>query len=386
MQCDYFDAGACRSCTLMGVPYADQLAAKQAHIAQRLAEVAPELTWEAPFASPEDGFRNKAKLVVGGRPGEITLGILDADGRGVDLRSCGLYSPALARSFAPVKAWLDRLQVPPYDVPRRRGEIKHVLVTVNPLGELMVRLVLRTDRHLERLRSDLHRLQAALPSLKVLSVNLQPEHKAIIEGPVEEILTEDDHLVMDVAGLPLRLRPNSFFQTSTPAAEALYETAGRWVEQAAPTSVLDLYCGVGGFALTAARAASGVPVQGVEISEEAVLAARRTTEDLDLDVRFTVGDASGAVPTADLVIVNPPRRGIGPLAETLDAGDARWIVYSSCNVESLARDLERLGSWRPVRARLVDMFPQTDHHEVIVLLEHGSEPPSPSRMSENGVS
>ena len=386
VQCDYFDAGACRSCTLMGVPYADQLAAKQGHVAQRLAEVAPELTWEPPFASSEDGFRNKAKLVVGGRPGDITLGILDADGRGVDLRSCGLYSPELARSFAPVKAWLDRLQVPPYDVPRRRGEIKHVLVTVNPRGELMVRLVLRTDRHLERLRSDLPRLQAALPSLRVLSVNLQPEHKAVIEGAVEEVVTEHDHLVMDVAGLPLRLRPHSFFQTSTRAAEALYESAGRWIRDVAPASVLDLYCGVGGFALTAAGSTRGMPVHGIEIAQEAVVAARQAATDLDLDVRFTVGDASGAVPTADLVIVNPPRRGIGPLAETLEAGDARWIIYSSCNVESLARDLEQMTSWRPVRARLVDMFPQTDHHEVIVLLERGAEPPSPSRMDVNGVS
>lgn len=369
VRCDYFDSGACRSCTLMGVPYPEQLAAKQARVAARLAPVAPEITWEAPFASPESGFRNKAKLVVGGRAGDITLGILDHEQHGVDLRGCGLYPAELAAAFGPIKAWLDRLQVPPYDVPRRRGELKHVIITVNPAGELMARLVLRSDRHLERLRSDLPRLREALPLLRVLSVNLQPEHKAILEGPVEEILTEDEHLVMDVAGIPLRLRPNSFFQTSTVAAAALYEIAGRWIRDMEPASVLDLYCGVGGFALAAAKGTSAVPVHGIEISPEAVSAAISTAEDLDLDVRFTAGDAAGVPPSADLVVVNPPRRGIGSITAALESSQARWVLYSSCNVDSLADDLGRLPSWRAARGRLVDMFPQTEHHEVVVLLE-----------------
>jgi len=70
------------------------------------------------------------------------------------------------------------------------------------------------------------------------------------------------------------------------------------------------------------------------------------------------------------VVVNPPRRGIGaPLAAMLEASAVRHVVYSSCNVDSLARDLAAMPSLQPVRARLFDMFPQTDHHEVLVLLE-----------------
>lgn len=370
VQCDYFDAGLCRSCTLMGLPYPAQLERKQAHVEDRLADVAPGATWLPPFASPESAFRNKAKLVVGGVPGDITLGILDGDGHGVDLQACGLYPPELAGAFAPVKAWLDRLQVPPYDIVRRRGELKHVLVTASPAGELMLRLVLRTDRHLPRLRQDLPRLLDALPRARVVSVNIQPEPKAIIEGPEGVVLTSADHLVMDVAGLPLRVRPQSFFQTNTPAAAALYETAAAWVRRIRPTSVLDLYCGVGGFALRAAQEAKGVPVHGVEISDAAVTSAISTAADLDVDVTFRIGDAESAVAQADLVVVNPPRRGIGALTRSLEDSPARWLVYSSCNVTSLAADLARLPGWRAREARLVDMFPQTDHHEVITLLEH----------------
>ena len=71
----------------------------------------------------------------------------------------------------------------------------------------------------------------------------------------------------------------------------------------------------------------------------------------------------------DLVIVNPPRRGIGPaLAGRLESSGVRDVIYSSCNADSLARDLAGMPSLRPVSARLLDMFPHTNHHEVLLHL------------------
>ncbi len=73
-----------------------------------------------------------------------------------------------------------------------------------------------------------------------------------------------------------------------------------------------------------------------------------------------------------MVIVNPPRRGIGAdLARRLEASDVRHVLYSSCNATTLAEDLAQMPSLRPRRARLLDMFPQTSHYEVLVLLERG---------------
>jgi 23S rRNA (uracil747-C5)-methyltransferase len=229
-------------------------------------------------------------------------------------------------------------------------------------------------------------LLARLPDVAVVSVNLQPEHKAVLEGDTEIVLTSHDVLAMPVNGLTLNLRPNSFFQTNTAVAAGLYRQAQDWMREISPDAVLDLYCGVGGFALHAAQA--GVRrVLGVEVSPDAVLSAERTARELrtvhpdaaDLvDVEFTVGDATdpGAL-NPDLlrsgratVVVNPPRRGIGPdLARWLEQSGAAHVIYSSCNVSSLARDLAVLPSYVTRRARLFDMFPQTSHHEVIVLLE-----------------
>ncbi|MGN8245922.1 23S rRNA (uracil(747)-C(5))-methyltransferase RlmC [Cellulomonas soli] len=379
MQCDYYDAGRCRSCTLLEQPYADQVHAKE-HRCRELIDT-PGLHWLPPMTGPEQGFRTKAKMVVGGTTEQPTLGILDAELHGVDLRECGLYPATLQAVFPVLAAFVTRAALTPYDVATRAGELKHLLVTQSPDGELMVRFVVRSQEPIARLRKHLPWLREALPTLRVASVNLLPEHKAVLEGEREILLTEDSTLRMAVNGIDLHLRPQSFFQTNTDVAAALYRQAQAWVDELDPGSVWDLYCGVGGFALHCARAggarATGVErdVVGIETSREAVASAQTSARELGLTrARFEAGDATAfalaATHAPDLVIVNPPRRGIGPeLSGWLEASSVRHVVYSSCHAGSLARDLSAMPSLRPRRAQLLDMFPQTDHYEVLTLLE-----------------
>jgi 23S rRNA (uracil747-C5)-methyltransferase len=390
VQCDYFDAGRCRSCALMGVPYAVQLAEKHRRCQHVLAQVAPDATWLEPFASRESAFRNKAKLVVGGRTGAVTVGILDPRSNGVDLRACGLHEEPLQQLIPRLAAAVDELGLEPYDVTARRGELKHLILTLSPAGEVMLRFVLRSKRHLALLESRLPWLLEHLSEVRVVSVNLQPEHKAVLEGDTEIVLTRHGVLEMPVNGVTLNLRPNSFFQTNTAVAAGLYRQARDWADETGATDVLDLYCGVGGFALHCARDRDGVGrrVLGVEVSPEAVRSAElsadrlRAVQPSGVDVRFRVGDATDVTALdpgvlgdgSSMVVVNPPRRGIGPdLAAWLERSGATHVIYSSCNVDSLARDLALMPSYAARRARLFDMFPQTSHHEVIVLLERDSD-------------
>ncbi|MEX0427324.1 23S rRNA (uracil(747)-C(5))-methyltransferase RlmC [Nocardioides sp. DS6] len=373
MRCSYFDAGVCRSCHWLGQAYDDQLARKQERVSQALAAVAP-LRWEEPVRSPDEGFRNKAKMVVAGTVEEPTLGILDHAGRGVDLLACGLHAPGLQAALPALRRFVTRAGLTPYSVPERRGELKHVIATESTDGELMVRWVLRSTEAVGRIRKHLPSLREELP-VAVASVNLQPEHKAILEGPEEIFLTEREALTMRVNGIDLHLRPHSFFQTNTEVAAALYRHARDLVDAASPTTVWDLYCGVGGFGLHVASPARSVT--GVESSKAAVEAAAASAASLGIGgTTWLAGDATsyafeaGAGKAPDLVVVNPPRRGIGPtLAGWLEASGVGHVVYSSCNVDTLARDLAAMPSLRPVSARLLDMFPNTPHHEVLVLLE-----------------
>lgn len=372
--CHHHKAGRCRSCGLIDVPYAEQLKQKQ-RACQAVLAAWPSLAWRAPVASADMGFRNKAKMVVSGTMEAPLLGILDPEGRGVDLCDCPLYPPVMQAAFGPIKDFIRQTRLPPYDVPARRGELKYVLLTrCAQSGEMMLRLVLRSRAMRGAIRAQLPGLLARLPDLKLVSVNLQPEHKAILEGEEEIVLTEQQTLTMWLNDLPLHLRPKSFFQTNSAVASVLYATARDWVAEIAPQGMWDLFCGVGGFALHCAPHVRG-GVTGIEVSQEAIESARLSAAELGLaNIEFrALAAADFALAQAqvpELVLVNPPRRGIGAeLCAFLESSAARWLVYSSCNPASLAADLLRLPSFTPVRAQLFDIFPHTAHSEVLVLLE-----------------
>ncbi|GAA4185081.1 23S rRNA (uracil(747)-C(5))-methyltransferase RlmC [Gryllotalpicola kribbensis] len=400
LRCAYFDAGVCRSCSLLDIAYDAQLAAKQAR-ARELIDGFGRIEWRAPVASEPGGFRTKAKLVIGGTWDAPTLGILDGEQHGVDLEGCPIVAPAIREVLPAFSAFITTARLVPYDIPARRGELKYLIITTNSRGELMVRFVLRSTESVARIRKHLPALQAQLPQLRVATVNLLPEHKAVLEGDEERALTDESALELPFDGVTLNLLPRSFVQTNHGIAAQLYATGAAWAAELAPSSAWDLYCGVGGFALHLARALASrwssserptsrwssserserietpsFRVTGVEISEDAVASAAMAAASARIDATFIAADATQWAQqqesAPDLVVVNPPRRGIGPeLAAWLESSGVAHVLYSSCNAESLARDLAEMPSLRPVRAQVFDMFPHTAHFETLVLLRRG---------------
>jgi 23S rRNA (uracil747-C5)-methyltransferase len=221
LECHHYDAFRCRSCSLLEVPRARQLSDKEAHA----RSLVPATTWLTTIAGPDAGFRNKAKMAVGGTSASPTLGILDRTRTGVDLRDCALHTPGLTAALEVVAAFITRADLAPYDVSTRRGELKHVRLTESPDGELMLRLVARSRADETRIRKHLPWLLDAVPALRVVSLNVQPAHAAVLEGEREIVLTPQASLPMRLEGLELALRPQGFFQTNTLVAAALYAQA-----------------------------------------------------------------------------------------------------------------------------------------------------------------
>ena len=355
--CRLHRSGTCRSCPHQDMPLNLQLSRKQQRVAQMLAAApnpVPADAWLPPVASAPERFRNKAKMVVSGRAAAPVLGILGPDG-GIDLRSCPLHMSAIEDALPVLSRAVSRLGIGPYDVDARRGELKHLLVTASPDGDLMVRWVLRSHRHVEQLRDALPELRRELPTLAVMSANIQPVHQAIIEGEEEIILTDDvpwgDRLLMRLrlpelvgsgsapdgisagrtggaerAGGPRRatgtelllfLPTRSFFQTNTGVAERLYATAAHWAQDLdRQAEVWDLFCGVGGFALV--LAGSGRRVLGVEVSEPAIRGARESaalmslaSPGVPLESRGARVLSPGGGAGPDQRVGQPPPRGIG---------------------------------------------------------------------------
>ncbi|MEE3649635.1 MULTISPECIES: 23S rRNA (uracil(747)-C(5))-methyltransferase RlmC [unclassified Brenneria] len=373
MHCARYSAGTCRSCQWLEKAYPQQLSEKQQHLAD-LLQSRTVRQWLPVCPSAQTAFRNKAKMVVSGSVERPLLGMLHRDGTAVDLCDCPLYPAGFLPVFDVLKTFIAKAGLTPYNVARRRGELKYLLLTQSTLsGAFMLRFVLRSESKLAPLRAALPWLRQQLPQLEVISANIQPVHQAIMEGKTEIVLSEASSLAEALNRVPLHIRPQSFFQTNPQVAAALYATARDWVAELNIRSMWDLFCGVGGFGLHCAS--PQVRLTGIEISPEAIACARRSARQLGLtQVEFQALDstqfATAKAEIPDLVLVNPPRRGIGgELCAYLSRMAPDYILYSSCNAESMAKDMAELDDYRVLRVQLFDMFPHTAHYEVLALLQ-----------------
>lgn len=372
MQCALYDADRCRSCQWITRPVSDQLSAKMDDLRQLLAEM-PVGEWCAPVSGPEQGFRNKAKMVVSGSVEKPLLGMLHRDGTPEDLTDCPLYPDSFAPVFAVLKPFIARAGLTPYNVARKRGELKYVLLTESQRdGGMMLRFVLRSHSKIEQLRAALPWLQAQLPQLKVITANIQPVHMAIMEGEEEIYFTGQQALGETLNDVPLWIRPQSFFQTNPTVAARLYATAREWVRGLPVQHMWDLFCGVGGFGLHCAT--PEMKLTGIEIAPEAIACAKQSAAELGLtNLHFQALDstqfATGQGEVPELVLVNPPRRGISKaLCDYLSEMAPPYIIYSSCNAQTMAKDIAHLPGYRVERVQLFDLFPHTAHYEVLTLL------------------
>ena len=407
VDCSYFDAGLCRSCTLLPVPMSTRVESQQAEVAELLAPFwaagesgaaqEKEQTWLPPVVGPESGFRIKVKMVVAGTTEHPTLGILDGDGAGIDLTDCPLYPESIHTVIRTLPWLIKRAQVPPYNVRKRKGQLKHVIVTAGDDNRVMVRFVLASQSALPRIQEHLPAFMDACEGVEVFSVsaNINPVHTAIIEGDEEIALHGPQWLPVTQGRVQLKVRPQSFVQTNTVVASGLYEQVREWVSnaQVPATShgrhlmVWDLFCGVGGFALHVAgpgRQVTGVEVapaaveSALELAREVAHGAEREAEsntagEDDLGLNFICADAAQwarqQTQAPDVLIVNPPRRGMGEdMAGWVEQSGIPNVIYSSCNPRTLAADLKKMPGYRIEQARFLDMFPHTAHAETVVLM------------------
>ncbi len=366
--CHYYDDGICSSCSKIELAYAEQIRKKQGRLESTLECFSPSEILK-PTISPVTGFRSKAKMVAIPTSDGVVLGLSSES----PLIYCPLYSKNLQGSLIKIQSWLRELGIRGYDIRYRKGELKFVIVSENSSGELMVRFILRSHGIIARLRRGLSELE--LPQLAVASVNIQPKHMAILEGDEEIFLTDNHHLSERFNNIPLYIHPKSFFQTNPTITQKLYKTASQWCSEGDIRVVWDLFCGVGAFGLH--LMSDDRELIGIEIEPYAIECAKKSATEMGISERVsfraldTVTFSAEGESGADLVVVNPPRRGLGEqISQWLLKTDAKNIIYSSCNLATLERDLEILTtSYSIKKAQLFDMFAHTEHMEVLVMLE-----------------
>ncbi|WP_025328969.1 23S rRNA (uracil(747)-C(5))-methyltransferase RlmC [Bibersteinia trehalosi] len=384
LRCHHFDRKDCQSCQWLDKSYPAQINDKVADLKRLISPFILQKTQVfPPLVSSASAFRNKAKMVVSGSVERPLLGILREQtdtSSAVDLTDCPLYPSEFVALFPVLKDFIARAGLVPYNVAKKKGELKYILLTQSQLDKaVMIRFVLRSELKLPLIEREFADFWAKLPMNSVVSVNIQPQHAAILEGEKEIFLTERRVLAENFNGIPLFIRPQGFFQTNPMVASELYRTAQNWVAQLPIQRLWDLFCGVGGFGLHCAASLQQknpeVALTGIEISASAIASATQSAEQLGLkNVQFASLDSAnfalnkqGEHP--DLIIVNPPRRGIGKsLADYLNQLAAPYLIYSSCNAQTMAKDFASLTNYQLEKVQLFDMFPHTSHYEVLTFL------------------
>ena len=387
--------GICGSCTLQRLPYEEQLKLKESHIRKLLSPVIrnEECRWLPIAGSPSSyEYRNKMEFTFGDeyRDGPLTLG-QHKKGSTYDLvnaECCCLIDEDVRMIVRETLRYATEAGLPFYHKMRREGYLRHLLIRKAKItGEILVDIVTTTSQGHDW--SDWTARIAALPFRGQLKGVLHTVNDAVADTIINEgtsVLYGQDSITEKLLGLNFKISAFSFFQTNSEGAEVLYGvvrdrvlevTGGKdgAAEEAARRGVIfDLYSGTGTIGQLLAPVAR--KVVGIEIVEEAVVAARANAELNGLaNCEFIAGDVlkklDEVAERPDFIVLDPPREGVNPkaLAKILAYG-VDHMVYISCKPTSLANDLGAIqdAGYRVVSVQPVDMFPQTPHVETVVLL------------------
>ncbi|HEY2901726.1 MAG TPA: 23S rRNA (uracil(1939)-C(5))-methyltransferase RlmD [Polyangia bacterium] len=334
--------------------------------------------------SPLDrGYRNNAKLVCGrDATGALVLGAYAPRSHDlVDLGGCRVVEPVLEAAAAALRAALVANDVVPYDERRLLGDLRYAVLRANHRGQVLATLV-TARREWNAGAAVAADFRARCPAVAGVVHNINPTRGNVIFGDEEVVLAGQATLDEQIGPAALRLSSRAFFQANRAIAALTYAHIARAVAATAATTgesvvdcLVDAYCGVGGIALSVAAHAG--TLVAIESNATAVADATAAAHAAGVsNVRFVVADAADglrAVGRADVVVVNPPRKGCAPavIAQLLRL-QPRLIAYLSCAPDTLARDLAALGagdaSYRCESVTPYDMLPHTPHVEALAIL------------------
>jgi len=372
----------CVGCPLIDVPYPRQLERKHDVVTQAFARYPSLVDLSVPPVLPSShrlGYRARVKLVVRRNRDQVAIGLyVPQSHRVIDISSCPVHPRSVNQVVHYLKTKLLELDILPYDERDDSGDLRYLDFRFSAARhELSVTLVTRHSSFPNGAllaRSLLQRF----PFVTGVIQNVNEERANVIWGTDFRTLCGRDTIMERIGDLKLVFPPGVFSQANPFTARKLYEEVCELAALNGGETVLDLYCGVGPISLYLATAAR--QVWGVDESELAINTAKQNARRNGRgNCRFIAGDVAATtvqlrqtLSRADLIIVNPPRKGVqaAAMAAILEIAAAK-IIYVSCEPSSLARDLDQLitaGGYRITCVRLFDMFPQTEQVESVVLL------------------
>jgi 23S rRNA (uracil1939-C5)-methyltransferase len=387
----------CVGCPFIDLPYPQQLLKKRALVERALGEY-PALAGvsAAPvIPSPQRlGYRARVKLVVRRNRDQVALGLYVPHSHSVmDISSCPVHPAPVNQVAQYLKKKLVELGIVPYDERDDSGDLRYLDFRYSAARrEVSITLVTRRAEFPQGAllaRALMQRFSFVIGVIQ----NINESRGNVIWGADYRTLAGRDTLMERIGDLKLVFPPGVFSQANPFTARKLYEHVRALANLQGKETVLDLYCGVAPIALY--LAADARQIWAVDDSEAAITTAKQNARRNGRgNCRFIAGDVTAMVaelcrtlPAIELLVLNPPRKGIKPeaMGEILGVNVPR-IIYVSCEPRSLSRDLDRLvaAGYRVASVQPFDMFPQTEEVETVVLLQKAGVLGAPEDAAQVG--
>ena len=332
-----------------------------------------QVFWPEPF---NKNFRREkgAPLVFETALGFKVKGTWD---RAVDIEECIIFEPWLIPLLNAVRAWAKAENLPYYDGRKHTGILRTIMMrSAKNTGQKMIVLVTAQDIPTENF---VKAVESVVPDANILhSVNVSVSDGGGI-GDIKILKGKnaiEEKIILGDIERTFRLSAQSFFQTNTLAAQAMYGRVRAVAKQLKPQTIYDLYGGAGSFSLTNSDIAEKLfCVESVApaVADGEVNAKLNGVK----NVKFVCAQVEDYLrhnklsAHNSLIILDPPRAGLHPSAEkAVAASGAPDIIYISCNPLTLAKNLETLTENYKIKTiEAFDFFPNTKHIETLVQLE-----------------
>lgn len=385
-KCPYYRQ--CGGCQIQALSYEKQLEFKERKVRNNLERIGgfSEIPME-PIVGMEEPYhyRNKAQFPVGtDKDGHIVTGFYAGRTHTIiPNRDCALGLPVNREILDLVIDFMEKYHVSAYDEKTGKGLVRHVLIRCGFTSkEKMVCLIIngKSLPHSEKLVEALRKIDG----MTSISINCNTGRTNVILGRKTVVLWGQEYITDQIGEISYEISPVSFYQVNPVQTEKLYGLALEYADLHGEENVWDLYCGIGTISLFLAQKAK--QVYGVEIIPQAIENAKRNAVKNGIEnAEFFVGKSEEVLPEfyekeaaagrkahADVIVVDPPRKGCDEkLLETIVKMAPDRVVYVSCDSATLARDLKILceNGYELKRVRAVDQFCHTVHTESVCLME-----------------
>lgn len=289
----------------------------------------------------------------------------------VPIKECAIESIEHVKILKTIKTLMESMKIRAYDEDTGFGDLRHVLIRVGKVSkEIMVVLVVKDARFKSR-NNFVKALVKECNDITTVIINENPRKTNVILGEREETAYGPGFIFDTLCGIKFKISSKSFYQVNHDQCEVLYGLALEKANLNKDDIVLDAYCGIGTIGLIASKKAK--EVYGVEIVKEAIVDAKNNAYYNKINnAHFECKDAADYMidKKFNCVFVDPPRKGLDEkFLNSLIKNKPEKIVYISCDVGTLARDLFTLKKFYKIESiDFVDMFPRTYHVETVVAL------------------